>query len=69
MQQYGKDATLAASSTNPTVCGTQEPTAICVTGEARAPALLAAYPGTRAILTRPDGTAVTLAPTAKVSST
>jgi thiamine biosynthesis lipoprotein len=33
-------------------------TAICVAGEARAPALLAAYPGTRAILTRPDGTSV-----------
>jgi thiamine biosynthesis lipoprotein len=33
-------------------------TAICVAGEDRAPALLAAYPGTRAILTRPDGTAV-----------
>ena len=35
-------------------------TAICVAGEARAPALLAAYPGTRAILTRLDGTSVTL---------
>src|SRR5258707_15135347 len=35
-------------------------TAICVAGEDRAPALLAAYPGTRAILTRPDGTAVTI---------
>jgi len=35
-------------------------TAICVAGEAAAPALLAAYPGTRAILTRPDGTAVTI---------
>jgi len=33
-------------------------TAICVTGEDRAPALLAAYPGTRAILTRPGGTVV-----------
>ena len=31
-------------------------TAICVTGEARAPALLTAFPGTRAIVTRPDGT-------------
>jgi thiamine biosynthesis lipoprotein len=31
-------------------------TALCVAGEARAPALLAAYPGTRAILTRLDGT-------------
>jgi thiamine biosynthesis lipoprotein len=35
-------------------------TAICVAGEARAPALLAAYPGTRAILTRLDGSSVTL---------
>jgi thiamine biosynthesis lipoprotein len=35
-------------------------TAICVAGEERAPALLAAYPGTRAILTRLDGTAVTV---------
>ena len=35
-------------------------TAICVAGEDRAAALLAAYPGTRAILTRPDGTAVTI---------
>jgi thiamine biosynthesis lipoprotein len=35
-------------------------TAICVTGEARAPGLLAAYPRTRAILTRLDGTMVTL---------
>ncbi len=35
-------------------------TAICVAGEDRAPALLAAYPGMRAILTRPDGTAVTI---------
>jgi FAD:protein FMN transferase len=31
-------------------------TSICVTGEALAPALLAAYPGTQAILTRLDGT-------------
>src|SRR5262245_51552892 len=30
-------------------------TAICVAGEERAPMLLAAYPGTRAILTRRDG--------------
>jgi thiamine biosynthesis lipoprotein len=37
-------------------------TAICVAGEDRAPALLAAFPGTRAILTRPDGTAVTIPP-------
>jgi thiamine biosynthesis lipoprotein len=35
-------------------------TAICVTGEARAPMLIAAYPRTRAILTRLDGTSVTL---------
>src|SRR5579864_1454153 len=35
-------------------------TAICVTGEARAPNLLAAYPRTRAILKRLDGTSVTL---------
>jgi thiamine biosynthesis lipoprotein len=41
-------------------------TAICVAGEARAPTLLAAYPRTRAILTRLDGTSVTL--TAKDSS-
>ncbi len=33
-------------------------TAICVAGEARTAALLAAYPGTRAMLTRPDGTRV-----------
>jgi thiamine biosynthesis lipoprotein len=33
-------------------------TALCVAGEARAAALLAAYPGTRAMLTRPDGTRV-----------
>jgi FAD:protein FMN transferase len=32
-------------------------TAICVAGEARAAALLAAFPGTRAIVTRPDGSA------------
>jgi FAD:protein FMN transferase len=36
-------------------------TAICVAGEARAGALLAAYPGYWAILTRPDGTSVTVA--------
>jgi thiamine biosynthesis lipoprotein len=35
-------------------------TAICVAGEDRAAALLAAFPGTRAILTRTDGTAVTI---------
>jgi len=44
-------------------------TAICVAGEARAAALLAACPGTRAILTRPDGTSVTIAPAAPVSQT
>jgi thiamine biosynthesis lipoprotein len=36
-------------------------TAICVAGEANAPALLAAYPGSRAILTRPDGSIATIA--------
>ena len=35
-------------------------TAICVAGEAQAWKLLAAYPGTRAILTRLDGTSATL---------
>ncbi len=35
-------------------------TAICVAGEARAPMLLAAYPGMQAILTRLDGSAVTV---------
>jgi len=35
-------------------------TAICVAGEARAAAMLAAYPGTQAILTRPDRSVVTL---------
>ena len=44
-------------------------TAICVAGEERASALLAACPGTRAILTRPDGTSVTIAPAARVSAT
>jgi thiamine biosynthesis lipoprotein len=34
-------------------------TALCVTGEERAAALIAACPGYRAILTRPDGTAAT----------
>ena len=43
-------------------------TAICVAGEDRAPALLAAYPGMRAILTRPDGTAVTI-PAASATAT
>jgi FAD:protein FMN transferase len=33
-------------------------TAICVAGEERAPMLLAAYPGTRAILMRDDGSSV-----------
>jgi thiamine biosynthesis lipoprotein len=36
-------------------------TAICVAGEARAPALLAAYPQTRAILTRLVGSSMVLA--------
>ena len=36
-------------------------TAICVGGESLAPKLLAAYPGTRAILTRLDGASVTVA--------
>ena len=35
-------------------------TAICAGGEALAPKLLAAYPRTRAILTRPDGTSTEL---------
>ena len=35
-------------------------TAICVTGEAVAPKLLAAYPQTRAVLTRLDGTSIAL---------
>ena len=34
-------------------------TALCVTGEERAAALVAACPGYRAILTRPDGTIAT----------
>jgi thiamine biosynthesis lipoprotein len=42
-------------------------TAICVAGEARAPALLAAFPGTRAIVTRPDGTAVAIPAPATVT--
>jgi FAD:protein FMN transferase len=33
-------------------------TAICVVGEGRAPMLLAAYPGTQAIVTRDDGSSV-----------
>jgi FAD:protein FMN transferase len=37
-------------------------TAICVAGEERAAALLAACPGTHAILTRPDGTSITITP-------
>ena len=35
-------------------------TAICVAGEALAPTLLAAYPQTRAVLTRVDGTSTTV---------
>ena len=35
-------------------------TALCVAGESLAPTLLAAYPGTRAILTRLDGSSVTM---------
>ena len=35
-------------------------TAICVAGEALAPTLLSAYPRTRAMLTRLDGTSITL---------
>ena len=42
-------------------------TAICVAGEALAPTLLAAYPRTRAILTRLDGTSMTF--TAKEPAT
>ena len=41
-------------------------TAICVAGEQRAAALLAAYPGTQAIVTRSDGSVVTLATEGKV---
>jgi thiamine biosynthesis lipoprotein len=36
--------------------------ATCVLGEERARALLQACPGTRAIVTRPDGTSVTIGP-------
>jgi len=35
-------------------------TVLCVTGESRAAAMLAAFPGTRALLTRPDGTRITV---------
>ena len=35
-------------------------TAIIVAGEARAPALLAAYPGARAVITRADGSVAQL---------
>jgi len=35
-------------------------TAICAAGEGQVPALLAAYPGTRAIVTRLDGTSATV---------
>lgn len=41
-------------------------TAICVAGEAAAPALLAACPGTRAIVTRPDGTVAVITPPAQL---
>ena len=37
--------------------------AICVVGEERAPALLEACPGTRAIITRSDGSSETIGPT------
>jgi FAD:protein FMN transferase len=43
-------------------------TAICVAGETRASALLAAYPGTQAILTRPDGSVVTVTAEGRVAS-
>ncbi len=42
-------------------------TAICVAGEAVAPTLLAAYPGMRAMVTRLDGTPVTLTSTGLTS--
>jgi len=42
-------------------------TAICVAGEASAERMLAAYPGTRAILTRPDGTRVAIGPIARTA--
>jgi thiamine biosynthesis lipoprotein len=42
-------------------------TAICVAGEACAPALLAAFPGTRAIVTRPDGTVGVIGAAARVT--
>lgn len=35
-------------------------TALCVAGEARAAAMLAAFPGTSAVLTKPDGGVVTI---------
>jgi len=40
-------------------------TAICVAGEAQAPALLAAYPQMRAMVTRLDGTSMTFTATAR----
>jgi thiamine biosynthesis lipoprotein len=43
-------------------------TAIYVAGEERAPALLAAYPGTHAILTRRDGTTIVVRPSGAVSA-
>jgi thiamine biosynthesis lipoprotein len=42
-------------------------TAICVAGEALAPALLAAYPRTRAIVTRLDGTSAAYSATRSIS--
>lgn len=50
-------AVLAASATEADGLAT----AICVAGEEVAPSLLASYPGARAILTRMDGTTVTVA--------
>jgi thiamine biosynthesis lipoprotein len=41
-------------------------TALCVAGEERAAALIAASPGYRAILTRPDGTKVTVGASATI---
>jgi len=43
-------------------------TAICVAGEAQASTLLAAYPGTRAMLTRLDGTSATVKGTTRALS-
>lgn len=57
-------AALDVAVTGPTaVAANGLATALCVTGEAGAQALVAAFPGTRATLTRPDGTvAVVTAP-------